>query len=103
MASFTPNTRIQVLISEDTELGKYQDALYFSPSEYEALKDEEVAQMSASRAQKWVNSVKLASSQERPEPSKEELQAQADELAAQLSEVQGKLDEVKVDEVAKVK
>lgn len=73
------NVRIQVLISEDTELGKFNDALYFTPSEFEALTDEQVAQTKASRAQAWVDSVKEASSRETSEPTKEDLEAHANE------------------------
>ena len=85
------NVRIQVLISEDTAVGKYQSAIYFTPSEYAALSADEVATVVSDRKDAWVSAVQAASSTPAPEPTAEELTAQADELQRQLDEVNARI------------
>jgi hypothetical protein len=85
--------RIQVLINKDTEQGRFQDAVYFSKAEFEALSDSELENIKNQRANNWVNSVKAASKVERV-VSKEDLEAEKASLLEALSEVDAEIAEV---------
>ena len=50
--------RIQVRIKVQTDVGEFNDALYFSKEEYEALTQSEIEIMKQARVDAWVNSVK---------------------------------------------
>lgn len=95
MANLNNNTKIQVLISEQTELGVFNDAMYFSPDEYIALSDEKLESLKKQRVTNWVNSVKESSTMERPLPTEEELIAQKNELLSQVDEIESKIEELK--------
>ena len=49
--------RIQVLISEKTAFGEFNDALYFSPEEYAALTEQQIAEAKKARVDAWVEAV----------------------------------------------
>lgn len=93
----TEGVRVQVLISEDTELGKFNDALYFSPTEFAAISDANLEKTKKDRADKWVKSVKDASKVEYT-PTVEDLSSEKAELVARIAELDAKID-VKVAEV----
>jgi len=82
--------RVQVLITEETEKGRFQDALYFSKAEFDSLTEEELLAKKKDRKDKWVKSVKDASKVEYT-PTVEDLSAEKAELEAQLAEVNAKL------------
>ena len=66
MASLNdPDVRIQVLIKKDTKHGQFNDALYFTKAEYDALTNREVKDMAAARKDAWVAAVDDASSNPR--------------------------------------
>lgn len=56
----TLTKRIQVLISTDTEIGHFDDALYFTEGEYSALADNDVVNLASARALSFVDAVKNA-------------------------------------------
>jgi len=85
------DVRVQVLISEQTEIGQFNDAIYLTPEELAALSEEQISDMKKARADAWVASVKAASSMERPEPTKADIQAQIDATKAELAELQAAL------------
>lgn len=80
---------VQVRFKEKTEVGEYNDALYFTQAEYQAKSQIEIDALKQARVNNWVNAVKNP-----PvfvEPTKTELQAQKAELETQLAEVNSKL------------
>lgn len=87
---YQDGVRIQVLISEDTEIGRFQDSLYFSKAEFDELSDGALLAQKKDRKDKWVKAVKDASKKEY-NPTEEELLAYKAELEAQLAEVNSKL------------
>lgn len=89
------NVRIQVLVTKDTPIGRYQDALYFSPDEFNAISQDDVDAMAQKRADDWVASVQAASKIDYV-PTAEELQAQKADLQAQLDAVDTQLAEVSI-------
>lgn len=86
----TEGVRIQVLINKDTEQGRFQDAVYFSKEEFDALSDSDIESIKEERASNWVASVQAASKIERV-VSKEDLEAEKVALVEALSEVEAEL------------
>lgn len=84
------NVRVQVLISEDTVHGRFQDAIYFSLEEYNNLTEEALQSAKDARVNAWVESVTNASKVEYV-PTKEDLQSEKAELSARLVEVEQQL------------
>ncbi len=76
--------RIQVIFREETPYGTYQDALWFSQSEYDALTPEALATMKQLRIDNWIKVVTTPVL----EPTVEELatnkQSEIDMLTARL-------------------
>ena len=80
---------VQVRFKEQTEVGEYNDALYFTQAEYQAKSQGDIDAMKQVRVTNLVNLVKNPLAY--VEPTKSELQAQKAELEAQLSDVNTKL------------
>ncbi len=49
---------IQVRFSKQTEIGEYNDALYFTQSEYQTTASADIEAAKQARADAWVNAVK---------------------------------------------
>ncbi len=79
--------RIQVIFREETSHGAYQDALWFSQAEYDALTPETLAAMKQARIDNWIKVVTTPA----PEPTAEELasrkQSEIDMLTIRLQEL----------------
>lgn len=99
MATFTDEVRVQVLIRRDTPQGRFQDAIYLSVAEFEALKDEEIEALKDARVAGWMAAVDAAKTAPRYEPTKAELEAEKASLEAQVAEVNAKLAAAEAEEV----
>jgi hypothetical protein len=86
MASLNdPDVRIQVLINKDTNQGRFNDAMYFTADEYNALSNQQVKDMANARKDAWVRAVKDARDNPRRITKAEKIaarEAQAEQLAA---------------------
>lgn len=76
--------KIQYIFSEETKHGQYNDALYFTQTEFENITQDEIDALKKERISKWVEY--LDNPVIANEPTKEELQAQYDarELEQQI-------------------
>jgi hypothetical protein len=81
--------RLQIQIQEDTPMGAYHDALYFSPDEIEHLDEKAVTDAAKARVDAWVAFVTGQSSKPPYVPTKEELLAQQAEFQKQLDSLVG--------------
>ncbi len=82
---------VQVRIHKQTELGEFNDAVYYSLSDWSQLSQKALDAAVQERADAWVDKVKNAPT---PLPlTKQQLQAQAAELQAQLIDVTAKINE----------
>lgn len=72
------NVRVQYLISKDTEIGKFNDALYFTAQEFTLLPEPALQAMVDERANAWVASVKEASN-----PKEEVTEAVVEEVISE--------------------
>lgn len=97
-----PDVRIQVLIRKDTKHGQFSDAIYLSPAEFEALKDEDLEALKDERVNKWLGVIEASKNATRPEPTKEDLEAEQSMLEAQklALEVQAQAIEAQVTEIS---
>lgn len=88
-----PEVSIRWVFSYDTQQGKFNDALYFTPTEYQALTVGEILTMQQERRDAWLEALRLARVNARAATKAElqaERQARADQLAieqAQLAEL----------------
>ena len=80
---------IQVRIKKQTEVGEFNDAIYFTQSEYDALSQPEIEAMKTARKDAWVDRVKNPPVY--VEPSKEALQFIRVDLEEQMDAVMTKL------------
>lgn len=88
MASLNdPDVRIQVLINKDTNQGRFNDAMYFTADEYNALSNQQVKDMANARKDAWVRAVKDAAKNARVITKAEKLafKAQLDQQLATLT------------------
>ena len=90
--STTTPLKIQYRIKVQTEIGEFNDALYFTKEEWSKLTQEELAAMVKKRVDNWVNIIKHPAPV--AEPTKEELQAQAEQMQMQIEDMQRQLDDV---------
>lgn len=58
---------IQILITKPTEIGTFQDAIYMTQAERDALTDEDIQTKVDKRASDWVKKVKEDSKKIRPD------------------------------------
>lgn len=88
------NVRIQYTFELETSQGWVRSALYFTPSEYEALSDEEVSTRAEVQATAWEQNVIAAKAEEAKEYTPEELLKLKEELEAQIVELQAQKVEI---------
>lgn len=102
MATYDENTRVQVLVKESTEIGEFNDAIYFDKDTYDSMNDADIKNVIDDRVKNWVESVKKASAidyiptQEELETQKADLQSQIDAVDVQLSELKSAVSSSKV-------
>jgi len=83
------NVRVCYRIHEKTEVGEFNDALYFSIADWETLKASEVDAKVSARVQNFVTAVKNPPAPH--EVTRAELEEHEAELSRQLTEVRDKL------------
>lgn len=94
MASLNnPNVFIQVRIDRETNIGRFQDAMYFTAAEYQALTNQQVIDLAIARAQAWRDAVLAARSDPPRTPTREERLARKAELEAELAAINEALEE----------
>lgn len=79
--------RIQVLISEPTPEGQFNDALYFSVDEFENLSDEEVEVLKQERVNAWL-ALQDEARKPRPDPTEAELVERKENLLESIAELE---------------
>ena len=81
--------RIQVLFTENTPVGQYTDAIYFTEAEYAAKSPSDIEALKQIRIDNWVR--RINNPPIKKEPTKEELQLQADALQNELNQINEKI------------
>lgn len=100
------NATVQVRISKQTEFGQYNDAIYLSASEYQAMTQAQIDAMVNERVNSWVLTVQSPSVA--VEPTADELINEAAQLQSRLGVLQqkmvdaGLLEEVAVIDIAEM-
>jgi predicted transcriptional regulator len=88
------NVRIQVNVCEETEHGKFQSAIYFTPDEFLSKTEQEISDLTKNHVENWVHAVsdsKIVSTQE---VSVETLQEEKANLEQQKQDLQNKIQEI---------
>ena len=85
---------IQIKIRRETPDGVFNDAIYMTKDEREALTDEQIQDMKQARVQAWRDSVQA--SKLRPPPKKQDLKGEKDALIEQKAAIQVRIDELTV-------
>ena len=78
--------RIQVIFRTDTLYGTYQDALWFSQTEYDALKQDDLDRMKQERIDNWIKVVTTPSVEPTKEAKLAQVQSEIDMLTTRLQE-----------------
>lgn len=78
-----PDVRIQVLIRKDTNQGQFNDALYFTAAEFNALTNADVRALADARKDAWVQAMRDAKQSPRRVTKAEKIAAR-EALARQL-------------------
>lgn len=81
---FSDQVRVQVLVEQDTEVGVFRDALYYPLATFPGENSKTVQDDRISRVNNYVKSIKDASAQVTPEPTKEDLQKQSADKQAEI-------------------
>lgn len=95
MATFTADTRVQVLIKRETPQGRIDTALYYPLARFQAKTDTEVQADIEARVAVEVANIEAAKTAPRIEPTREELQAQKVALEEQVAEINVRLAKVR--------
>lgn len=99
------DAKIQIRIKEKTEVGEFNDAIYYTATEWSQVKEKDIETEKQRRINNWINAVK--NPPEYIEPTKEELEKYKAELEAQEQELDSKIAEKEakeaISEVEKVK
>ena len=77
------DARIQIPIHQHTIVGDYNDALYFTPTQYVATTPAQINQMIQDRVNNWVSMVRTPP----PPPTQEQIQADIDAIQAQINQL----------------
>ena len=88
---------IQVRFSKPTQYGSYEDALYFSLSEYATKSPADIDALKQARVDNYINAVKNP-----PAPvqlTKADIQAQIDATSAQIVDMQSQVVKLTADKV----
>lgn len=83
--------RVQVLIDEDTPYGKFRDAVYYSPSEFDAISDEDILLVKTARKEKFEQEMEARQHIIEREPTIEELQKEKEDIEANLARVEASI------------
>lgn len=85
------NIFIQIRIKEQTEIGEFNDSLYYTQEEFNNLSEMELQNAIKIRVDKWVAFVKEQPKIIPVEPTKEELEVRKLELEMELNEIISKI------------
>ena len=77
----------QVRIQEETELGQFNDAVYYTPDEWLTVKQEDIDLAVKERVDNWIAFVKEQSSKPPVLPTVTDIMEQAEALKAQWSQM----------------
>ena len=77
--------KIQVKITANTDVGRFNDAIYFDEAAFDALSSNEIDVMANARVDAWVAFVEAQSSQPPYVPTKDDLTEAAKSQAEQLN------------------
>lgn len=87
--AFPDQIFIQVRFREETPHGQYNDALYFTPEEYDKVEQETIDILKQERIDNWIYAVTHPAPY--VEPTLEELKFMEVELTMQLDEIKTKI------------
>lgn len=76
--------RVQVFIQAETEVGRYNDAIYYPVDAFPGLESKAVQDARKARVDAYVETIRTQSSIPAPEPTKEDLQKQALEKQSEI-------------------
>ena len=85
-------TRIQVLIKEQTPYGEFNDALYFTQEEYATKTEDDINTIKQERVNNFISAVSNPPKED--ELTLEDLQAQKKSLLSQANEIDVKINEI---------
>ena len=85
-----PEVDIRWRFSYDTAQGRFSDALYFTPDQYQALAVGDILQMQRDRRDAWLEALRQARINARA-ATRAELQAARDALAKQISALEAEI------------
>jgi hypothetical protein len=77
--------RLQILIKQDTPLGQYNDALYYTPDEVAVIDEKAIQEAADKRVNNWVAFVDAQSKLPPVPPSKEQLKESAEQQADSIA------------------
>jgi hypothetical protein len=98
---FADEIFVQIRIDQQTEVGRFKDALYYPVEQWNSVDPASVEAERQARIEKWVDQIKNPPPTPDPvEPTKEELQAQADAIAAEIAARQAELQKI-IEEIDK--
>lgn len=86
------NIFVQVKIKEQTELGEFSDALYFTLAEFNNLTEVDLQEAIKVRVNKWVTFVKKQKNIIPIKPTMEELEAKKLKLEIELNQIMTELE-----------
>lgn len=86
-----PGVFVQVKISEDTEKGRFNDALYYTYKDYDGMKDDQVDADKQARVDGWLSFLDTQSKIVPVEPTVEELTKMKTDLETQVAEVDAQI------------
>lgn len=85
---------VRVKFHRDTIYGRFQDALYFTVSDFDLLTDQQVNQQKNARRDAWIAAIEAQLNA--PPPTKQQLKDEKDGLLEQKAVIQARIDELTI-------
>jgi wobble nucleotide-excising tRNase len=88
------NIKIQYLIIRETEAGRFQDAIYFTPEEFEKLNEKDLEKLENERVNNFLQAIEEQKNYVPPELTVEELELEKTNKEKELQDIQGRLEDI---------
>ena len=85
-------TRVQILIQQNTQYGEFRDAIYVPMSEYDLMSPGEIEALKQARVQQWLDIMATPAVELTPEEILNQLKDQLKDLDAQRDQVLSQLE-----------
>lgn len=91
MNKFPTNSQVVIRITQQTEVGEFNDSLYYTPDEWSKLTQAQLDEQITSRASNWVSKIQAKQSEPAEQITEADLLSRKEQLEMEIEEINSKL------------